>query len=552
MHFFSYKKHIIFSLLVFFQCITMCYFFCYKYDLFIDEQWSFNLSNSYYLPFLGNANEFFDKWLSGSFFYNHLTADPENLFSYGSVWYNQSKDVHPPFYYMVLHTFCSLFPSTFNKWIGFIPNIFCFIITQIFLLKSSLILFKNKNNQFIISLIVCSFYGFSVGCLNTVVIIRMYMMLTMFVTIAMFINIKIIKNCIEEHDSIIFKRYCIYICIIYLFGMLTQYLFAVPAFFMSLTTLIVVILYKEKKYIFMYCLSAFSGVVLLFIFFPYAWKHIFGGGYRGKQMLEVLGSAEIFDRFYQLCVLINSNTNLFYFIIISLLSFIIILIYRKLYLKFSFNCHGITFLKETHNLYLKKYKFFSNTDHVIFICLSVSAILSSFILSRVTQIIDDRYIMHIFPIFILCACYLVHLSTNNSRKIKIFIFSLLIILFTNKSIIFLNPDQIKWSQSNYKYSISLLQKNAIDIIIYIGNQKDWWPTAHAMTKFILVNNIYLTTQNNLQNLPHLSKKENFIVVIDRFCNIEFVKNYIISTYKLKNMKPIANDWNGTMFLCEIV
>ena len=56
-------------------------------------------------------------------------------------------------------------------------------------------------------------------------------MLTMFVTIAMFINIKIIKNCIEEHDSIIFKRYCIYICIIYLFGMLTQYLFAVPAFF---------------------------------------------------------------------------------------------------------------------------------------------------------------------------------------------------------------------------------------------------------------------------------------------------------------------------------
>ena len=328
-----YKNHIVFLLLVFLQCIIMCYFFYHKYDLFIDEQWSFNLSNSYYLPFLCNANESFDKWLSGSFFYKHLTADPEHLFSYGSVWYNQSKDVHPPFYYIVIHTFCSFFPYTFNKWIGFIPNIFCFIITQIFLLKSSLILFENNNTKFTLSLIVCSFYGFSIGCLNTVVILRMYMMLTMFVTISMFLNIKVIKNCIEEqYDSIIFKRYCIYICIIYFLGMLTQYLFAVPAFFMSLTTLIVIILYKRKNYIFLYCLSAFSGVLLLFIFFPYAWKHIFGGGYRGRQMIETLGSAEIFDRFHQLYVLINSNINLFYFLVISLFSLIIVSIDRKLYI----------------------------------------------------------------------------------------------------------------------------------------------------------------------------------------------------------------------------
>ncbi|MFR6590175.1 MAG: hypothetical protein ACLURV_08710 [Gallintestinimicrobium sp.] len=38
----------------------------------------------------------------------------------------QTYDVHPPFYYLPLHTVCSLFPGRFSKWSGIGLNIVLF------------------------------------------------------------------------------------------------------------------------------------------------------------------------------------------------------------------------------------------------------------------------------------------------------------------------------------------------------------------------------------------------------------------------------------------
>lgn len=53
---------------------------------------------------------------SGSAWSGFTTVASENRFSYGNVWKNQAKDVHPPLYYAILHTICSVMPGCFSVW----------------------------------------------------------------------------------------------------------------------------------------------------------------------------------------------------------------------------------------------------------------------------------------------------------------------------------------------------------------------------------------------------------------------------------------------------
>ena len=47
---------------------------------------------------------------------NYLKAK-DNRFNYASVYYNQIQDVHPPLFYMLVHTISSIFNNTFSKYI---------------------------------------------------------------------------------------------------------------------------------------------------------------------------------------------------------------------------------------------------------------------------------------------------------------------------------------------------------------------------------------------------------------------------------------------------
>ena len=90
-------------------------FFSKKESYDGDEIWSYGLANSYYNPFLHNSGTWdnnkdnrylqnFNTWITGDTFHNYLTVQENERFTYDSVWYNQSADVHPPFYYALLHT----------------------------------------------------------------------------------------------------------------------------------------------------------------------------------------------------------------------------------------------------------------------------------------------------------------------------------------------------------------------------------------------------------------------------------------------------------------
>lgn len=72
-----------------------------KSGYFLDEIYSYGLSNSYEAPFLRLSvmgGTITDKTITSEAALDCLAVDPDgsDAFAYGSVLYNQSQDVHPP------------------------------------------------------------------------------------------------------------------------------------------------------------------------------------------------------------------------------------------------------------------------------------------------------------------------------------------------------------------------------------------------------------------------------------------------------------------------
>ena len=78
----------------------------------MDEICSYGLSNhQIHFPFKEGKYEYPKE----IFYKNYLVVNINSRFNYYKVWENQSKDVHPPMYYVFLHTIYSFFPE---KWIN--------------------------------------------------------------------------------------------------------------------------------------------------------------------------------------------------------------------------------------------------------------------------------------------------------------------------------------------------------------------------------------------------------------------------------------------------
>ncbi len=268
---------IILILLIALQLGNIIYCFTVKKKgLHSDEVYSYGLANSYYQPFIThadhNSTEALNKnqWLSGKVFDDYLTVNEDERFAYGSVYYNNTKDVHPPFYYFVLHTVCSLFPGTFSWWYGFSINIVLFILTQLLLYKIS----RRVTGSTFLSLLVCFLYGFSQGCINTFIFIRMYSMITFFGVLSIYLHLKLLDN--EKYK----RNLCLIACVT-LIGSLTHYYFLVFEFLLSGCMCIYYLFKKQFKKMFIYGGTQLLAALLSFAFFPYIYQHMltFGGDY---------------------------------------------------------------------------------------------------------------------------------------------------------------------------------------------------------------------------------------------------------------------------------
>ena len=380
----TYKIFIVAFLLL--NILVMLFFGMKKNGYNVDELYTYGLSNSYYEPFI-NISE--NTELSSDYFKEYFTVQEDEKFSYKSVYDNQSRDVHPPFYYFLFHTIASFTPNVFSKWTGITLNILLFIACWLILYKLSKLFLKDSY----LSLLPSVIWGFSSGAISSIVFIRMYVLMTVWVLSTSYFHMKAIK-------MQTFKKSTLgWIYLITFLGVMTHYYYIVFACFMSIIYCIYLLYKKKIKYLVGYCLTMFGSLGSAVLFYPALINHIFLG-YRGTEAVtnfsETTSSLQTtFFNFASYYEIVNSSlfsNTLNYFLLI----FVLLILYVSLKKLFERNRKKLT---ERQEILWEKNK----KSILMLLGLLFSSVMYVFIIAQVAPYKADRYIFPILPLIILAA-----------------------------------------------------------------------------------------------------------------------------------------------------
>lgn len=228
-----------------------------KKGFFIDELYTYGLANGYYETDIADY-DIYDRLITDNPFHRYLTVQEGQRFAYGAVYDNQIDDVHPPLYYILLHTVSSLLPDTFSKWQGLLLNVPLFLLALFLLVKISKLFFENP----VLRILPAALWGLSAAGISTAVFIRMYMLLTLLTLWNLWIHLKAMRDG-QTIKMILSAGICI------LLGYLIQYYFLIGAFFTSGFYVLLKLKKKQWKEAAVYCAAAFAGLGGGYGIFPY-------------------------------------------------------------------------------------------------------------------------------------------------------------------------------------------------------------------------------------------------------------------------------------------
>lgn len=382
-----------FVLLAIILSITVNLIFCFqKQGYHVDEIYSYGLANSYYKPFLDShdRSEASPEFVSNEYYKNYVSTNNSSKFNYDSVVYNQEHDVHPPLFYLVLHTICSFFPGNFSKWFGLSINIACLAVTLIVLLLITRLLTKNK----FIHVASILLYGLSTGAICTTTYIRMYALLTMFTSIYAYIHVKMI---VKKQQSV---GNLFLLSIITFLGFFTQYYFIIFAAIMSFLYMIRAALSKNWKNLAKYVIAITIPLVAMLLIYPAAYTTILGvnkslDGFNHASY-ALRNDYSLADAIVEFVYFLNRQ------LFSCLLTPIIIIVCIALITKTLFNAYHIT--ESSRGLKLRKVseilprEIFISYQSLSIIVLITTSLLYFIVVAKITYIKADRYLFCIYPI----------------------------------------------------------------------------------------------------------------------------------------------------------
>jgi hypothetical protein len=209
-------------------------------------------------------------------------------FNYGLVKLVQSWDVHPPFYYFIFHTACSLVPEQFTKWTGIITNLLAFGIAFLLLC----LLMERLKLPFFVEVMTLVFWGMNPQTVSCNMLIRMYAWLGAAVIACALFHVRLIQD--FDNNSLEFKDFglksLLPIMITSYIGFLIQYFYIF--FFVSIGVMVAAWIFfvrKDLKNALIYVGGCAISLGLAVITYPSALSHMFGG-YRGGD-----ASGSLFD-----------------------------------------------------------------------------------------------------------------------------------------------------------------------------------------------------------------------------------------------------------------
>ena len=252
-----------------------------KETLWLDEIYTYGLSNNDIFTIFDESTR---TYTGAEIIRDYMTVEDGHAFDFKMVFENQAKDVHPPLYYMFVHFFSSFRPGTFSMLYALIPNIIFAVIVYWQMVWMFGKFCKNKK----LSLLFSGLFIFTMCFTNTVMLFRMYALLTVMTNLLVILHLK--YKPLAEKD----KKFYIYLFCIILCGVLTQYYFSIIAGIMCFIYALQLIFYKKIKELIMYVISGGLGLVASVVIFPSMIYHIFFG-YRGKEAFESFASSSLIN-----------------------------------------------------------------------------------------------------------------------------------------------------------------------------------------------------------------------------------------------------------------
>lgn len=279
------------------QCAMAIYFGREKVGYHEDEMYTYELAN-YPEGFLAWTPGIVNSWQSGTFYREAFAVTGERRFNYAIPYHNQEADVHPPLYYFVIHTVSSVV-GTFSKWTGLIPNI-------AFALFSSLLLYcigMKLLHSPALALAATALWGLGIGGMSSVMLIRMYAMMTTACLLLVWMHLRVWDGLIRQKFSL---SSLLGLFSATVFGILTQYYFLIFCFFWCAVWFGILLFTRRWKALAAYTATEFGAIIVSIAFFPKMIYHLFAGS-RGKEAFSNAASGADYGVHLRKVLAINSR-----------------------------------------------------------------------------------------------------------------------------------------------------------------------------------------------------------------------------------------------------
>ena len=425
---------------------------------------------------------------------DYLAIQQEDIFNYFSVYYNQSRDVHPPLFYFLVHFTSTLFYNQFSKYIIFALNLLFFIGTLITIKK-----IMDKLNHKELTIPTMILYGASMGAISTVMFQRMYMMLTFFSVLYLYYIIKFIKDDFKIKDKFFFVLTII--C-----GFLTQYYFCIYIVLIFLILAIYLLVNKQFKKCWNFFKPHILAAIIGILFYPFCIEDIFFS-YRGIGSTDNKTNTFLENLQYYSEQIINlfSLQNIF-IILIAIL--IIVLIYK---------------------IIKKQLPKIQRQDKLNLTVIILPIIIFIVIVSKIAPFLGEnytsRYIMLLFPIIAIASFYIISFIFNNKKTL--FIITLVVSLclsingLINSTPVYLYKD--------YGKVMELAQENADKYFVYVFD--NYFTHLNSMPEFATYKESLILNKNihdfKLLDNEKLNNENEFILCIKNWLNKEEILNLVL-------------------------
>lgn len=453
----------------------------------IDEKLTYMLANdtgNYGLPInqkLTSPQTALDKYLT--------TNEYNPPFNYANVWKNQYRDTHPPLYYILVHTICSVFVGKCSTWFAFMINLVFGIATVIFVYQIYL-LFSDSE---IYALLFTLCFAVHPAIIEMTTFLRMYVMVTFFCVL---LSYWCLRNWGDFNLHFFVGNTLILIC-----GTLTHYYFIVYAFFHYAVIALYLLITKDKHNILRFIYSLGTAVCITIICFYGIIRHLLKGG-RGTENIQ---------NFFHLSDYAKRLTG--YFKIIDQDLF-----HHTLFIFFIATLLGCAILWEKKDsIYRWKMSLIGTTIIGYFI-----------IVSKVSSYITDRYISLIYPLLIITACIGVFQLVQylaKEKKLILYLFSLILLLAEVSTY-----RDYEWKYSGTYYQNTIMPKvkdlAQYDCICILNSGWEIWP---HYREFIQYPSLTVTNMEEVNKLD-LSQYQDQKIVVYVSSSLEFDAEKLLAIF----------------------